>query len=367
VAHKQEREAARREVTEVAPGVLRMQLPIHMPGLGHVNCYALLDARGAALVDPGLPGPSSARALEDRLRQAGLRVRDVHTVIVTHSHPDHFGGASRLSKAAGADVVGQEGFMFGWRSAPPDQSEVSVEDLEPSPRAHPGEPARRRPPGRPSAPWGGSFGGPTPWGGKAPGPPLRSRARYAFFRMVGSRFPFVPEITRPVKDGDVLRLARREFFVMHTPGHTADHICLHDPAEGVFLAGDHVLPSITPHISGLGQAVDPLRAFFESLERVAEIPHVRTVLPAHGHPFPDLAARAHAIQRHHDERLLRVKEIGRELGVASVQAYSRRLFPARSWGGMAESETFAHLAHLRLSGEAERREEPDGKLVYQTG
>ena len=56
---RQEQEEASTEVTEVAPDVLRMQLPISMPGLGHVNCYALLDDEGAAIVDPGLPSPSS--------------------------------------------------------------------------------------------------------------------------------------------------------------------------------------------------------------------------------------------------------------------------------------------------------------------
>ena len=84
---KQEQEPASSEVTEVAPGVLRMQLPISMPGLGHVNCYALVDSDGVALVDPGLPGEESWAALGDRLRQAGIPMRRVHTTIVTHSHP----------------------------------------------------------------------------------------------------------------------------------------------------------------------------------------------------------------------------------------------------------------------------------------
>ena len=60
---KQEQEPASEEVTEVADGVLRMQLPISLPGLGHVNCYALVDGNGVALVDPGLPGPESGSAL----------------------------------------------------------------------------------------------------------------------------------------------------------------------------------------------------------------------------------------------------------------------------------------------------------------
>ena len=34
------------------------------------------------------------------------------------------------------------------------------------------------------------------------------------------------------------------------PGHTEDHLCLFDPTEGVMLSGDHVLPTITPHIGG---------------------------------------------------------------------------------------------------------------------
>ena len=94
MAKRQEQEDAREEITELAPNVLRMELPIRMPGLGHVNCYGLLDDDGVALVDPGLPGPASYAALKQRLKQAGLSVKHVHTVFVTHSHPDHFGGVS---------------------------------------------------------------------------------------------------------------------------------------------------------------------------------------------------------------------------------------------------------------------------------
>ncbi|MCZ6464137.1 MAG: MBL fold metallo-hydrolase, partial [Proteobacteria bacterium] len=98
MARRQEQESARREISEVGPGILRMELPIRMPGLGHVNMYALIDDEGAAVVDPGMPGPATWKAIVDRLRQADLKVKDVHTVVVTHSHPDHFGGAARLAR-----------------------------------------------------------------------------------------------------------------------------------------------------------------------------------------------------------------------------------------------------------------------------
>ncbi len=78
-----------------------MQLPIWMPGLGHVNMYALVDDRGLTVVDPGLPGPQSWKALKTRLKSAGYGVKNIHTVLVTHSHPDHFGGAGRIRARGG--------------------------------------------------------------------------------------------------------------------------------------------------------------------------------------------------------------------------------------------------------------------------
>ncbi len=372
---RQEQEEARTEVTEVAPDVLRMQLPISMPGLGHVNCYALVDGEGAALVDPGLPGTASWRALQDRLKQAGIRPKHVHTIIVTHSHPDHFGGASRFARESGARVVGHRNFRFGLPQAatpevsaehlgekPPATEEGGTETPSAShshahgnPHAHPFVPSRGG-----MGPWSG----PTPWGGERPKPPFKQRMRWRMMRMFGSS-DFVPEISDPVENGNVLRLAKRDWFVLHTPGHTEDHICLHDPEMGVFLGGDHVLPSITPHISGISSSRDPLASFFYSLDRVAEINGIKHALPAHGHPFSDLKARTEAIKRHHFERLDKIREISHELGPASVEDISKKLFKQRSWGPMAESETYAHLEHMRLAGDAESHREGE-ILIYTT-
>jgi len=107
---RQEQEPASEEVAEVAPGVLRMQLPIWMPGLGHVNMYALVDDRGLTVVDPGLPGPQSWKALKARLKAADYRLQDIHTVLVTHSHPDHFGGAGRIARETGAELITHHAF-----------------------------------------------------------------------------------------------------------------------------------------------------------------------------------------------------------------------------------------------------------------
>jgi glyoxylase-like metal-dependent hydrolase (beta-lactamase superfamily II) len=378
MAHRQEQEVARTEVTEVAPNILRMQLPIRLPGLGHVNMYALLDDRGAAVIDPGLPGPWTWQAIQDRLRQADLKPKDVHTVLVTHSHPDHFGGAQRFVKEHGATLVAHRSFRFGLaKSIVENQPEVSLNDLEAQQdqarEASPedaaseegAETGHQHTHGQ-SDP-GGWWGGPSPWGGVQPRPPFSRRLLYRVFRMLG-RGMNVPEVTHPVEQGDLIHLAGREMFVLHTPGHTPDHFCLHDPEAGVFIAGDHVLPTITPHISGISSSEDPLLSFFYSLDRVAELPGIEQVLPAHGHPFTDLKGRAEAIKAHHHERLEKIHEISRDFGrPASVTEFSRQLFRPRSWGSMAESETYAHLEHLRQAGKAESHRDRRGVLYYQSG
>jgi glyoxylase-like metal-dependent hydrolase (beta-lactamase superfamily II) len=331
-----------------------MQLPISMPGLGHVNAYALVDDRGAAIVDPGMPGPGTWTALTRRLRSAGLSPTDVHTVIITHSHPDHFGSAGRLAEAAGgADVVTHSAFRAWFMPhthADDEDQEIHDVDPEDMPTGNPWE--RRQP-------WGGTSRHPGPRG-------IRQRMRWRAMRVMGraaARSRFAPPApTSRVRNGEVLKLAGREWFAVHTPGHTIDHLCLHDPEGGLLLSGDHVLPTITPHISGLGTGRDPLALFVSSLDSVGAL-DVATVLPAHGHPFTDLSGRVEAIKRHHRERLDKLREVAAALGPTSVMEYSHHLFRRERWGSMAESETYAHLEHLRLAGDATSHER-DGELIY---
>ena len=147
---------------------------------------------------------------------------------------------------------------------------------------------------------------------------------------------------------------RRVLEIVATPGHTKGHVVLHDVEAGLLFSGDHVLPTITPHISGLVRADDPLKLYFESLERLHTIDGVSTVLPAHGMSFTNLHERCTAIQHHHRERLELLRVAGVDLGEASVEAYSQRLFKPIAWGPMADSETYAHLEHLVRLGQAGR-------------
>ena len=345
---KQEQQDASDEILEVAPGILRLQLPIDFTGLGHVNTYALEDSKGFALVDPGLPGEKSWAELRGRLDSAGIPLPRIHTVIVTHSHPDHFGNAGLLAEETGAELVASDRFRTFFDPADIDDRELqAADDIDPEE-----DPVPRLPEPRPS-----------PWGGSPLGPPPERRAEMMASWSETFRWFKPPRPTIRVPDQGRITLAGREWVGLFTPGHTDDHLCLYDEEEGVLLVGDQVLPTITPHISGLIPN-DPLRQFVESLDRLADLPHVRQVLPAHGQPFADLPGRVVQIKDHHDERLEQLRGICSETGWADVVELSHRLFAPRSWGSMAEAETYAHLERLLVLGDVQRREEA-GVLSYR--
>lgn len=366
----------------MAPGVVCVQLTIALPGLGHVNCYVMEDERGLTLVDPGLPGRKPWQELVARLHRAGMDIHRVHTVIVTHSHPDHFGAAGHIRRLTGAEVVTHEHFKTFF-----DPNEEDDEDKE---LATPGEldswaAAKERlhkarawlhgaagERGRDVAEGVGNqlrqwhrWNGPTPWGGEHPRPPRKMQLTYAVNQLTGGTYFRPPRPSARVVDGQVMHLGGREWVAVHTPGHTVDHLCLLDPAAGTFISGDHVLPTITPHISGLVRAPDPLKLYFDSLERMVSLEDIRTVLPAHGLPFANLAERARDIQAHHDERLELLRTAAADLGEATVEEFSQRLFKPASWGPMADSETYAHLEHLALLGQAVRRDVPGQPVRYR--
>src|SRR5438270_9459735 len=76
------------------PGVERLTLPLPT-GPRHGHCYLLDGDEGRLLVDTGLGFPADERAWE------GL---EVDSIVLTHMHPDHVGGAERAAETTGARV-----------------------------------------------------------------------------------------------------------------------------------------------------------------------------------------------------------------------------------------------------------------------
>ncbi len=348
---KSEQVPASEEITDLGNNVIRMQLPIAMPGLRHVNMYGLLDDKGLAIIDAGVPGPSTWSAIKKRIKDAGFKVKDVHTVIVTHSHPDHFGCAGRLANEANAELVTHHNFRLFWNESEPmcNHGDTDLCHDDALPETNP-------------------FLSPNPWGlepHEHQGPP---RGRRLMFRLMRTRIFGNYRVGEPsvrLKSGDAIRLAGRDMFAVHTPGHTLDHLCLHDPEGGFVFTGDHLLPHITPYISGLAGGSNPLLDYFASLERTAALADVNQALPAHGVVIDEVKQRCEEIIEHHHERFDRLRKGSVELGkAASVRELSKYLFRPEKLGAMADGEAYAHLEWLRQAGRATSRRE-NGKLLYE--
>jgi glyoxylase-like metal-dependent hydrolase (beta-lactamase superfamily II) len=352
---RQEKLPASREVIEVAPGVIRMQLPIELPGLRHVNCYAIADLAGITLVDPGIPGPQSWEALCDRLASAGLVIDRVHTILITHSHPDHYGNAMRIREISGARIVTHRSFYTMHQQAHmcilsdcddplhvhPDTGQILPNAMEPRGFDQP-------------APWGGV------WAPQMSNPELQ-KSRTA---MLADQGWALPNPTARVRHGEQLPIGDGGWQVVHTPGHTIDHVCFFHAETGTIITGDHVLPTITPHISGIHGGVDPMHDFFSSLRMIAALPGVKVGLPAHGGVVADVGARCADIVEHHYERMRILAAVGHAQGWTDIPGFSMHLFRPERQGSMADSETYAHIAHLEAVGHAQRRLRDDGSHEF---
>ena len=151
--------------------------------------------------------------------------------------------------------------------------------------------------------------------------------------------------------------------VVEFPGHADGHICL--LKDGVLIAGDHLLPRITPAV-GLypDSRPDPLGDFMASLERVAELAPA-LALPGHGEPIDDPAGRAREIVQHHRERLDETEaalRTGRGPGTSSRASSSPATWAPPS-GASPSPRRSPTLERLVVEGRAARGGD-DGYVTY---
>jgi len=84
---------------EVVDGVI--EIPI-----AYVNAYAIVVDDGVVLVDTGFPG--RVEKVVTSVTEMRRKIGEVHTILLTHWHPDHVGNVAELGRRSGARIVAHE-------------------------------------------------------------------------------------------------------------------------------------------------------------------------------------------------------------------------------------------------------------------
>ena len=306
---------------ELETGVRRVTFPLPL-GIDHVHCYLLPGEDGWTAVDTGLGLPGARDRWASLLGELDGRVE---RIVITHFHPDHVGAAADLAELTGATVF------------------QGAEDY--------GQCVRT---------WGeNGIGERVPAYLRLHGVPDDEIATFrqeseALGRLV--RFARDPE---PLAAGDTAA----GWEVLHVPGHADGHLAL--IRDGVLIAGDALLASITPNV-GLypDSRPDPLGDYLSSLgliERLAP----RIAFGGHGVAIEDPAGRARELISHHHDRL---EQAAAALGETPQTAYalSFALWPEplpTVLRRFALAETRAHVEYLVHRDEAARSDR-DGLVEY---
>ena len=259
----------RTEAIEVAPDLWQLPLPITRHSLGGANAFLIRDRDGYTLLDCGADADETWDALARQLADLDVPFSAIHTIVVTHWHPDHCGQANRVREESRAQVALHADDV-------PYLDYATLEDA-----------SHRRLL--------------TTWLARNGFPDDEVAALIESVRAVDRRVePLQPD--RLFAGGEALALGRYRFEALWTPGHTPGHICLYDPSARVLLCGDHILEVVAPNV-GIHPltAGNPLPAYLDSLRDLASRDLALT-LPGHGPPIADLAGQVAELLRRQSDR-----------------------------------------------------------------
>jgi len=196
---------------ELRPGIF--QFPAEKPG-SHV--YLIKGTNRNVLIDTGLA--AKFPVLEASLLELGLKVSDIHFIILTHEHFDHIGATSFFFKTA---VVAAHRLAAN-KIELQDEFVTMVKSLD------------------------------------------------------ASSVPFYADIR--LEHDTTIDLGNYRLRTVHSPGHTSGCICLYEPNERLLFTGDTVFAGGT--LSGIYSSGN-ISDYMNSLERLSTL-RVDQFYPGHG-------------------------------------------------------------------------------------
>ncbi len=306
---------------EIHPNIFQIKLPVPGKSPGPVNTF-LFKGENITLVDTGTP--SNARLLRKALEEHSLDFSDIHQIIFTHSHIDHYGAAHVIKKKGGTNAM-----LF-----------AHLEDA-----AHIETRSENY-----SKAYNRFF--------KLMGVPVFFRLIISSGFALNKLLPLNCKIDVKLEDGDLIKIGDYSGRIIATPGHTKGSICIYLEEENILFSGDHILGHITPNaLPMLEKNVDlPIRMsqkeFYDSLSKIESLcPAV--IFPAHGKVIKDLKS---VLEMYRDCFAKRQKKILSIIESAELNVYqiAKILFSSLDESRffldlfLAISEVFTHLQVLEF-------------------
>jgi len=313
--------------------------------MGYVNIYLIQGDNGCLLVDTGWDSEQAFDSLKRQLAEIGTHFENISQIVATHIHPDHHGLAGRLKQLSPAKIAMHhlERDLVEPYSDVPKLMQQEIEWMQIN------------------------------------GVPVNEFAQV--LAQMQATYPEMMNFTPPalpdtiLQGGEVISVGSFTFKVLWTPGHSPGHICLYEPIKKILIAGDHILPTVTPVIELHSYSSDnPLGDYINALNAVKPL-DVRLVLPGHENPFNGLQSRIEELTQHHKQRNSAILEI-----IKAKPKTAHQIANEISWmpelGGVswrdlapgdkmwAVSETLAHLESMRFGGKVDKFYK-DSIIYYQ--
>lgn len=327
---------------EVIPGIYRLQLPIPYAPLKYVNVYLVRGENGVLLVDTGWNTDEAFDSLKQQLAENSINLEDIAQIVITHFHPDHYGLAGKLRQLSQAKIA-----LHHLEKDFIESRYINMDELL-----------------RQMEQWLHINGVP---------PNELYQLQTASLGMAKFVVPAAPDIT--LRGGETISSGFFSFKVLWTPGHSSGHISLYEPNQKILISGDHILPTITPHVGLHPQSgSDPLGDYLNSLNVLKQL-EVNLILPGHEHPFTGLEPRIEELIQHHQQRNAEILKILNTMPKTAYQIATEMTWMSDIRGvgwqdlapwdkRLAVMETLAHLESMRLSEKVDKFLK-DSTIYYQ--
>ncbi|MEM2947394.1 MAG: MBL fold metallo-hydrolase [Candidatus Bathyarchaeia archaeon] len=361
-------------IKETLPNLFQIRVPLPRNPLGHLNAYLIKSVERNLLIDTGLNSPEAFEVLCHALSEAGVKSQTLTDILFTHFHIDHIGLIPRFKQFSNNSNLwihhiekelsrfieknfsnyldDMKRFLEARFKQFSNNSNLWIHHIEKELSRFIEK----------------NFSNYLDdmkrflEASDAPTPLVNNLQKFhpAFF--TPEAYEEIARTAHPLIDGQEISVGNYRFQVLWTPGHSPGHICLYEPSFKVLISGDHILPTITPHVSQFMADTNPLEDYLESLRKVEKL-DVKLVLPAHEKSFTNLSDRVKQLRNHHEQRLTEVLNHLKAESLTPYDLASKIQWNVnyKSWNDfpqfqkyLALGETMSHLTFLEKRGLVKR-------------